>query len=239
MNARPIRTVIVLWGLSTLGIATGSGAALAASYPIRHLDPTDALMALNVRVPGMGQDCRSTPSPARDPASAGVRGFLEITCTTDAIQMKIQAALEAVDVSAPTHRFHVAVLAASRREGPVPDVAPGEVKALNDFKKVMPYKGFQVEAETVLQSDGQAQTQLNSNYVLELVINATNGGGDSIDVRRFQLRGSNVQTVGSGSQTYYTNYIETSFSIKKGETVVLGTSVSDQQARVVLVTALP
>jgi len=30
-----------------------------------------------------------------------------------------------------------------------------------------------------------------------------------------------------------------SFSIKRGETMVLGTSTSDQQARVVLVTALP
>lgn len=233
MNARLIRILPALFVLAT--------SAKAASYTVRHLDPTDALMALYVRVPGMSQDCGCTPIRANDPASAGVRGYLDIKCSTLAIQSEIQAALDAIDSPPPTVRFHVAVLNASRKEGPLPDVTAGEAKALNDFKKVMTYKSFQVEAETVLQSNFDAQAQLNGNYQLQLSVNRNKAGGDLIDVRKFLLRGTEVQSApaGAGSQTYYKTYIETSFSMKRGETVVLGTSVSDQQARVVLVTALP
>jgi hypothetical protein len=231
MNARLIRILPAVIVLAT--------SAKAASYTVRHLDPTDALMALNVRVPSLGQECRITPIQAKDPASAGVRGYLEVTCSTEAIQSKIQAALDVIDAPPPTLRFHVAVMTASRKDGPMPDVSAGEAKALNDFKKVMTYKSFQVEAETVLQSNFDAQGQLNGNYQLQLSVNPNTAGGDSIDVRSFLLRGTELQTTPSSPQTFYTTYIQTSFSIKRGETVVLGTSVSDQQARVVLVTALP
>jgi hypothetical protein len=154
--------------------------------------------------------------------SAGVKGFLEVTCNTAETQTKIAAALDAIDSPPPTQRFHVAVLTAWRKEGPMPDLSAGEQKALNDFKKVMTYRSFQTEAEAILQCDRNTQVRLNGNYALELSINRSAGGGESIDVRKFQLG----------------NFIETSFSIRKGETVVLGASTTDQEARVVLVTAL-
>lgn len=230
MSTRPIPALLVF------GLAA---AARAATYPVHHLDPADALMALNARVPGLGQDCRFSSSRANDPKTAGLRGVLDVTCNTESIQAKIQPALDAIDAAPTSHRFHVAVLTASRKEGPTPEVTPGEAKALNDFKKVMTYKSFQVEAETIFQSDSEAETQLNGNYALEIMINPNNGAGDAIDVQRFRLRSTSPQTVPNGGQTFYPTYIETSFSIKHGETIVLGTSTSDQQARVVLVSALP
>jgi len=190
-------------------------------------------------VPEVGRECRATPIHARDSVAAGVRGFLDITCDTEAAQKKIQGALDAIDSPPPTHRFHVAVLTASRKEGPMPELSAGEQKALNDFKKVMTFRSFETEAEAILQCDRDAQARLNGGYALELSINPNAGGGESIDVRHFQLRGSNPQTVPGGTGTYYPSYLETSFSIKKGETIVLGTSTTDQAARVVLVTALP
>ncbi len=237
MNAQSTRIALVISTLTMLGSAA---VAADASFPVRHLDPTDALMAVNVRVPGLSQSCRVTPVQARDPSSVGLRGVLEVSCGSDfeAMKTKIQAALAEVDVSAPTHRFHIAVLAASRKDAPMPDVSAGETRALNDFKKVMPYKSFQIEAETILQSDRDAQTQLNGSYTLALDINPNTASGDSIDVRRLQLQAVNPQVDSTGAQSHPV-YIATSFSIKKGETIVLGTSMSDQQARVVLVTALP
>jgi len=230
-----------LCSLTAVSLAfTLAPAALAGAktYPIRHLQPNDAIMALQVRVPQLHQDCHVTPSHASDPRSVGLRGVLTVTCNEDAIQEQIAQALAAIDVTPPTQRFHIAVLTASRKEGPVPDLPASEAKALADFKKVMTYRSFEIEAETVLQCDRDAQTQLNTDYALELVIQPDTVTGQSIDVRKFQLRAVNPQVAPTGQQTYPT-YLETSFSIKKGETIVLGTSVTDQQARVVLVTALP
>jgi hypothetical protein len=231
MRALSIRILLAVFASVTLARAT--------NYPIRHLDPTDALMALTVRVPDISGDCRITPVQAKDPGSAGVRGFLEIQCSTKGNFAKIQAALEAIDAPPPTHRFHVAVLAASRNEGPMPDLSAGEQKALSDFKKVMTYKSFKTEAEAILQCDRESQSRISGGYLLELSINPYTGGGESIDVNSFRLRGATLQAAPGGGGTNYENLIATSFSITRGETVVLGTTTSDQSARVVLVTALP
>ena len=228
MRALSIR--ILLAAFASVSVAS------ANNFAIRHLDPTDALMALTVRLPEINSDCRITPVQAKDPGSAGLRGFLEVQCSTQANFAKIQAALLAIDAPAPTHRFHVAVLAASRNDGPTPDLSAGEQKALSDFKKVMTYKSFKTEAEMILQCDGRAQSRIGDD-TLVVEINSKTAGGDSIDVRRFELLGPSFQTPGGGSAP--NGLLSTSFSIKSGETVVLGTSTSDQTARVVLVTALP
>ncbi|HEX4824058.1 MAG TPA: hypothetical protein VFV19_07075 [Candidatus Polarisedimenticolaceae bacterium] len=137
-----------------------------------------------------------------------------------------------------TERFHVAVMAASRKDGTVPDLPPGEAKALADFRKVMTtYRSFAVEAETLLQLDQQAQARLGT-YTVEFVLDRDRSSGDSINIHAFQLRAAEPIPMASGAMGTPT-YIQTSFTIKRGETIVLGTSTTDQQARVVLVTSLP
>ena len=67
------------------------------------------------------------------------------------------------------------------------------------------------------------------------------GGAASVDsthVQSFELRSARGQPTPGGA-TAYTSYLETSFDLKRGETIVLGSSVSGDTARVVLVTALP
>ena len=133
-----------------------------------------------------------------------------------------------------TERFHVAVMSASRKEGNAPELPPGEARALADFRKVMTtYRSFTVEAETLLQLDQSAQARLGT-YTVEFVLDRDRSAGDSINIHAFQLRAAEpIAAVGTPT------YIQTSFTIKRGETIVLGSSVTDQQARVVLVTALP
>jgi hypothetical protein len=241
MNARSTRAIpflIVMAILAAAAAAAGAAYAADASYPIRNLEPSDALMALNIRVPSLGQECKVTVTHAQDPSTAGLRGTLDVRCNNDAMLSKIQAAVQAIDVPLPTHRFHVVILGASREDGPSPELPPGESKALADFKKVMTYRSFRIEAETIVQSSREAQTQVNTGYIVELLINPTNSGGDTVEVRRFALRGVDPRVSPTGEQSH-TSYVETSFSIRKGETLVLGSSISDKQARVVLVTALP
>jgi hypothetical protein len=228
MSTRTITLLPVLFAIATVAHAT--------SYPIRNLEPNDAVLALTGRVPELNEDCRVTSQRANDPRTAGIRGTIDVRCDSEATQSKVRAALEAVDVPPATHRFHIAVLQGSRKEGASPELPPSASKALDDFKKVMAFKSFQVEAETVLQSDRDAESQL-SNYAVELSLDRNAGSPDLINVRVFKLRSAILQ--GPGDKPFYPTFIETSFSIKKGETVVLGTSLSDQQARVVLVTALP
>ena len=130
---------------------------------------------------------------------------------------------------AATERFHIAVLSASRKEGPVPDLPASEAKALADFRKVMTYKSFTVDAETLLQSDRSVDARLGA-YRVMLSMEWQRNVGDSISVQAFQLMSMDAKPA---------PIIETSFSIKRGETIVLGASTTDQQAKVVLVTALP
>ncbi|HVQ34697.1 MAG TPA: hypothetical protein VMT33_01705 [Candidatus Bathyarchaeia archaeon] len=231
MNARALRFLPLLFVVAT--------AARAESFPVRHLDPNDAMMALGVRVPELSQDCHLNFRRSTDPRSVGIKGVLDITCGTESTYTKIGAALEAIDTPAATYRFHVVILQASRKEGPEPELPASELKALADFRKVMTYRSFQVEAETVVRSDAEAQGQLGSNYSLRLSLDRNNVGGDAVKVGLFRLYATTPQVHPGTNQPYVPIYIDTSFSIKSGETVVLGASTTDQQARVVLVTALP
>jgi hypothetical protein len=231
MNARSLRLLPLL--------LAAASAAHAASYPVHYLEPNDALMALGTRVPELTQDCHVNARRASDAQRAGMIGVLEISCGTDTVQAKIKPALDAIDTPPPTYRFHVAVLSASRKDGAEPQLPASELKALDDFKKVMAFKSFQVEAETVLQSDRDAQIQVGANYALDLSVDRNNVGAEAVNVRAFKLRSATMQATPTGDKNFFPTFIETSFSIKRGETLVLGNSTSDQQARVVLVTALP
>src|SRR5262245_5713431 len=151
MNARTLVLPLVLISLAP--------SARAASYAVRYLDLNDALMALGTRIPELGQDCHVSPRRTSDPRTAGLAGVLAIARGAAGGQAKVAPALEAIDTPPPTYRFHVAVLQASRKEGTEPVLPPSELKALSDFKKVMTYRSFQVEAETIVQSDREAQAQ--------------------------------------------------------------------------------
>jgi hypothetical protein len=224
--------------VSCVFAGTASAAMSWVRYPVRHLVPDDAVLLIRSSVPEAAQTCTFNADHVRDRERAGIQGVVAVSCESETAQARVKEALAAIDVPPPTHRFHIAVLAASRKEGPTPELPPGEAKALADFRKVMTYRSFQMEAETVLQTERGAEARFEP-YVVELHIDQSSRGGDSIDVRMFKLRGATPQQLGGPNSLTYPSYIETSFSIKGGETLVLGTTVSDQQARVVLVTALP
>jgi hypothetical protein len=235
--AHRARSIAVVSSLSIAAIVPAWG-AFNATYPVRHVHPKDAVALLETRVPDVEASCKIAPDGAVDPATAGQRGVLRISCDKDELRGKIEKALAEIDVPPPTLRLHIVILEASRKEGSTPALPPSELKALDDFRKVMTYRSFRLDGETVIQLDDNAQTQVNDNYNIEMALEPGHADAGSFGIRRFLLASKLPQSVPSGALTYPT-YFNTAFSVKRGETVVLGASASAETARVVLVTALP
>jgi len=226
--------------LATLAVAASHTyvlASKAAVYSVRNLEPEDAVSLLRVRVPE-AHDCALAPSRAMDRNTAGQRGVVTVNCDRDEITVKIGEALAAIDAPPMTRRFHVTILDASRKDGPTPDLPPSEAKALADAKKVMTYRSFRLDAETVLQTDGRASAQLGGVYRLDIAMTPSKSDDASINVERFQLLFA--QPPAAGEKTGKSGELfNTSFSIRAGETIVLGSSAAGDAARMVLVTVLP
>jgi hypothetical protein len=222
------RAFCVLSVLMIAASATRTSAAEAGSFEVRHLHPIDASLLLQVRVPE-ARDCKLTPVSFNNPGSAGASGVIKVECNVDGVAAKIEKALAEIDVLPPSQEFHVVVLTASRKEGSTPTLSASEAKALGDFTKVMNFRSYEVEAEAAVQCDKEVGANLSGAYSLNMAIDPPAVGDATIHVREFTLAVGNPKIL----------VINTSFSIRRGETVVLGTSTSDQTARVVLVTALP
>lgn len=237
MIAHHVRSIAVASSLSIAAVVPAWG-AFSATYPVRHVHPKDAVALLETRVPEMEGGCKIAPDGAVDPATAGQRGVLRISCDQNELRGKIEKALVEIDVPPPTLRLHIVILEASRKEGSTPALPPSELKALDDFKKVMTYRSFRLDGETVVQLDDDARTQVNDNYILEMALDRGRADAGTFGIRRFVVASRLPQTVPSGAITYPT-YFDTAFSVKRGETIVLGASASAETARVVLVTALP
>ena len=83
MMERSLRPMILM----TLALAAGAGlpaqaAAFIRTYPVRHLNPDDAVMAVQVKLPGLRPDCRLMQDRAKDPRSSGIQGVILAECTS-------------------------------------------------------------------------------------------------------------------------------------------------------------
>jgi hypothetical protein len=237
MTASRTHHLVILAALILAASHTSVRAARPAAYSVRNLEPSDAVALLYVRVPE-AQECDVKSVRSTDRASAGQRGVITVTCNREDIAAKVGEALAAIDAPPVTRRFHVTVLEASRKEGSTPDLPPSEAKALADAKKVMAYRSFQVDAETVLQTNGGAQTQMGGRYRMELSMNPSKTGDASIEVERFRLFVTQPPSNPEAAPTWVSLF-DTSFSLRAGETIVLGSSAGGDAARMALVTVLP
>ena len=238
MIARRIRSMAIASSIAIAAASAPAWGAFSATYPVRHVHPKDAVSLLEIRVPEVEGDCKITAEGAVDPMTSGQRGILHVSCNKDELGGKIEKALAEIDVPPPTVRLHIVILEASRKEGSTPALPPSELKALDDFRKVMTYRSFHIDGETVVQLDDDARTQVNDTYNVEMALDRGHTDAGSFGIRRFIVASKLPQTLPTGAVTYAT-YFDTAFSVKRGETIVLGASASADTARVVLVTALP
>jgi len=185
-----------------------------------------------------------------DPAK---RGAVAIEAD-NAVHEKFARALAREDAAPRTQNFQLLLLAASTKAGsPGTEVPANAQKALSDLKGFLPFKSYELldtawvratqdealSARLVGRQGAQNQVQLRFR-------NTGTKEDRSLYVDGFSLRAepfSPPPAAGGEKQPARParSLIETAFSLKEGETIVVGTSKVDggDEALVVLLTAVP
>lgn len=183
-------------------------------------------------------------------ASVEITGhkYLEVGAEP-AVQEKIARALARQDTQPRTHGFQILLLAANLKTGGGGQEVPANVqKALADLKGFLPYKSYEVLDTAWLSGtqDRGMEARLvdhqGAQYQVALQFRDTGSSADrSLFVDVFRLRAEPFKPQGSTETRPGGSLIDTSFGVKEGETIVVGTSkvTGSTEALVVLVTAVP
>ena len=183
-------------------------------------------------------------------ASAEISGhkYLDVRAEP-AVQEKIARALAREDRQARTHGFQILLLSASLKPGGGgTEVSANAQKALADLKGFLPYKSYEV-LDTAWMSGTQERDmeahlvdRQGAGYKVNLRFHDAGSAADrSLFVDAFRLLAEPFKAPGSPEIRPGGSLIDTSFGVKEGETIVVGTSktTGSNEAVVVLVTAVP
>lgn len=221
--------------------AAQSGSAAAPDihsvrYEIRFMDLHAAEVLAWDQCPANLKDrCRvAVMALPGDPAR---KAYLEVNADGSTHE-RIARALAQADSAPRTQVFQLILLAASNRPGaPSPELPPGAQKALADIRAFLPYKSYEpvdaVWLRTTRMADGRLVGRNGAEYAVRIRFQTGGQEGKDIFVDLFDLR--EVPGVPKPPR----DLISTSFSMKQGETIVVGTSKSldGDEALVVLLTA--
>jgi hypothetical protein len=183
-------------------------------------------------------------------ASVEITGhkYLEVGAEP-AVQEKIARALARQDTQPRTHGFQILLLAANLKTGGGGQEVPANVqKALADLKGFLPYKSYEVLDTAWLSGtqdrgmEARLVDRQGAQYQVVLQFHDTGSSADrSLFVDVFRLRAEPFKPQGATETRPGGSLIDTSFGVKEGETIVVGTSkvTGSTEALVVLVTAVP
>lgn len=220
-------------------------------YEIRFLDLHSAEQ-LAWDVCSVRDTCRVT-AVSMEGKPGGVLAFRADAKT----QEKLARELAKRDVAPKTQVFQVTLLAANTSSGSSPkDLSAGAQKALNDLKGFLPYKSYELLDSTLIpatrESNATARLVGRDGLAYDIRLGFHPSGPDSggeIFVSRFNLNeepGTTPLVPASPNSPSMEHraprgLIDTTFSLKPGETIVVGTSHLDGSgdALVTLLTALP
>lgn len=200
-----------------------------ANYQLRYLDVHAAETLAWDQCP-QKSDCRIT-------GVASGRGALLSVIASPEIHARLARVFAERDSAPPTQTFHLVILAAGNKpNGPVPTLAPGAQKALDDIKGFLPFKHYRVLDTVFLRvtqgdvAQSQVAGLLGSAYHLTMRFQAGGLEGKELFINGFILKNDKDE-----------NLLHTSFSMSSGETVVVGTSSAPpaEEALVAILTALP
>ncbi len=176
--------------------------------------------------------------------SWGSEGFVEFTGTEEQ-QATLAAELEARDVPPPTQIFQVHVLRAKTQPQKLPPLPENAVRALTDLMQLLPYQGFELVDSGLLRTSGEGELFLGSDrrYQALLKFDGDPESGKSFEIS-FRLQAEKLVPGGPGEEPVVAGMVSllgTTFSMKVGETVVVGTSKLNggSKALVVLLSAAP
>lgn len=182
------------------------------------------------------------------------KGYLEVSAEP-VVHERIARALAQRDAAPLTQSFQLLLLAASTKAGPgTPEVPASAQKALSDLKDFLPFKSYQLLDSAWLRTtqdrvtEGRVMGQQGTAYGVRLRFRST--GDDSLFVDFFDLKeeaatpkppSKDQEGQPVAAPRAAQDLISTTFGLKKGETIVVGTSKVDgtDEALVVLLTAVP
>lgn len=213
-------------------------------YELHYLDLHAAEVVAWEQCPAAIKDrCQVTARSAQEGRPRSMDVFAD-----SPTQERVARILAKVDTMPPTRVFQAVLLAASNRPGAVtPELAPGAQKALADIHGLLPFKSYEQLDGTLLRTTESAEGNLigreGRKYKIILRFNSAGSpGSDDLFVNVFRFREEmSFPEAKAGDQRprNQRDLISTSFGLKRGETIVVGTSKSDagDEALVLLLTA--
>jgi hypothetical protein len=180
-----------------------------------------------------------------------LKGYLGVRADP-AVLEKISRALAKADGNPRGQSFQLLLLAAGgKARGGGPEIPANVQKALADLKSFLPFKGYELLDSTWMRATQDRVTEARligrdgASYEATLLFRAPSSGDLFIDGFRLKAEPFTPTSPGGVKEPKNTrpgrDLIQTTFGIKTGETVVVGTSrVEDSdEALVVLLTAVP
>ncbi|HZF11338.1 MAG TPA: hypothetical protein VFE33_21305 [Thermoanaerobaculia bacterium] len=213
-------------------------AATYTRFQIRFLDAHAAeVLAWQQCPPDAGEKCRIAT------ASDDHSSYLDVVADAPT-RRKIAEVLARADAAPHTQSFQLVLLVADQQPGDPSTLSKNAKKALDDLRDFLPYKGYHQLDTAWLRTTGVVQARLvgkdGISYSIRLNCRGL-GAEDSKDlyVRSFEVYeelSAAIQKENRGPRSI----LSTSFGLKVGETLVVGTSKLDGgDALVFLLTALP
>ena len=203
-------------------------------YPLKNLEPVDAVFLVQSAYPN-ALDPGVEVRPERSPNG----GYLRVVAPPRD-QEAIMKILAEKDATPRPLTLQVTLLDALDAALPAPELPAGASGALEDVRALFPFKGYRVRHSAVVPANREAQVEMGEEFFVEAVTRPSLDASGRVAVPSFAVY--SIEPDRSRSKL-----IVTSFAISRGETVVLGTSLTSAakaggdvpRALVVLVTALP
>jgi hypothetical protein len=185
------------------------------------------------------------------PSDSKLKGYLGVRADP-AVLEKISRALAKADGNPRGQSFQLLLLAAGgKARSGGPEIPANVQKALADLKSFLPFKGYELLDSTWMRATQDRVTEARligrdgASYSVTLLFRAPSSGDLFIDGFRLKAEPFTPTSPAGVKEARNTrpgrDLIQTTFGIKTGETVVVGTSrVEDaDEALVVLLTAVP
>lgn len=211
-------------------------------YPIRFLDIHSAEVLA-------WDQCQEKDRCGVSSAVSEGRSYIDVQADPE-VHERFVRALAKEDSTPVSQVFQLVLVAAGNKGGgPAANLAPGAQKALTDLQGFLPYKNYEVLDSVYFrgtQGDGikgRAVGRGEIGYGVELRFRRVGTSQDkNLLMEGFQLteEGGRIPLPNGGARDSR-RVIDTSFGLKLGETVVVGTSRLDggDEALIVLLTAVP
>ncbi|HEX5043840.1 MAG TPA: hypothetical protein VFV75_13095 [Candidatus Polarisedimenticolaceae bacterium] len=224
---------VLVAGSLTVRAAESESDKVARLFPLQNMEPERAMLEVQAAYP------ESITRVEMQPQRASGASYLRVIGPAREMEA-IARILAAKDVAPPAVSLQVILLEAVDAPLPAPDLPGGAQSALAEVRALFPFKGYRQRHTAVIPAARSAMASLGNEFGVRLDARPQSTG--NVEVPGFELVRTPARDV-PGAQL-----LGTSFSMKRGETVVLGTSLVPATAKVdadvpralvVLVTALP